>query len=55
MCYNVVSVGSAWSDAIALSAMSMGLLIALPCTALLTILGRRLLQVWKGSTVYQGG
>ena len=32
-----------------------GLLIALPCTALLTILGRRGLQAWRTSAVYQGG
>lgn len=31
-----------------------GLLIALPCTALITILARRGLQVWRGSRTYLG-
>ena len=31
-----------------------GLLIALPCTALLTIMGRRGLQAWQGSRLYLG-
>lgn len=31
-----------------------GLLIALPCTALITILARRGLQVWQGSRTYLG-